>query len=98
MVDIFEAGPVIMCRLDDVRIVKNSRKSTVDEIITGEMGPADYIVTNIRTDFRACMGPVIPTPEGGVRLHADSARALEIERGDPVRFGPLRPSVSPKEA
>lgn len=98
MVDIFEAGPIIICPLDDVRIVKESRNSTVDEITAGEMGPPDFIVTNTRKEFCACMGPVVPNPDGGVQLHADTARALEVDKGDRVRFGPLRPSSPPKES
>ena len=34
MVDIFEAGPLIQCRLADLRIVKESRNSRVDEIVS----------------------------------------------------------------
>ena len=97
MVDIFEAGPVIISRLNDVRIVKESRNFTVDEITAGEKGPADFIITNTRMDFRACMGLVVPIPDGGVQLHTDTARALGIEKGERVRIGTLRPSAPPKE-
>ncbi|MEJ2716046.1 MAG: arginine N-succinyltransferase [Deltaproteobacteria bacterium] len=97
MVDIFEAGPIIVCQLDDVRIVRESRNSTVREITAAEMGPADFIITNTSVDFCACMGPVVTFPDGEVQLHADTARALGIEKGDPVRFGPLRPAAPQKE-
>jgi arginine N-succinyltransferase len=97
MVDIFEAGPIISCPLNEIRIVRESGAAVVHEITDQEIESVDYIITNTVEDFRACVGPVFFMPEGGVRLNADTAQALKVTAGDRVRFGPLRPLAQRKE-
>lgn len=94
MIDIFEAGPIIMCRLEDIRIVRESATDTVQELSGDEAEKADFIITNARKDFRACAGNVERLSGGGVCLARPIAEALEVRVGDRVRFGPLRPSLS----
>lgn len=97
MVDIFEAGPIISCKLDEIRIVKESRTTTVDEITENQVESIPYIITNTGDDFRACMGPVVSTSGGGVRITTQSANGLNVMIGDRIRFGPLRPAESRAE-
>jgi arginine N-succinyltransferase len=98
MVDIFEAGPIISCSLDNIRIVKESGESVVDEIVDEGLGSPAFIVTDTGEDFRACMGPVTPSQGGGVRVSDRSARALGIGVGDRVYYGPLRPRAPREES
>lgn len=98
MVDIFEAGPIISCPLDDIRIVRETAESIVDEVVDEEPGPRASIITNTGEDFRACMGGVAPSQGGGVCVTDRSARALEIGVGDRVRYGPLRPKAPREES
>jgi arginine N-succinyltransferase len=93
MVDIFEAGPIISCRLEDIRIVQESRDTTVEEIETGEIESDWFIVTNTVEEFRATMGPAQILPGGGARLTEPVAKVLEVGQGDRVRIGPVRPSA-----
>jgi arginine N-succinyltransferase len=97
MVDIFEAGPIINCSLNDIRIVRESRESPVEEIAEEGLGQPAYIITNTSEDFRACMGPAVPSPDGGVRVSHRSAEALQLKVGDKVRYGPLRPLTPGKD-
>jgi len=97
MVDIFEAGPIISCLLDNIRIVKESGESQVEEIASQELESATFIVTNTGEDFRACMGAVVPMPGEGVRVSDQTAEALGLKVGDRVRYGPLRPRTPRKE-
>jgi arginine N-succinyltransferase len=96
MVDIFEAGPVISCKLDDVRIVRESTKATVEAIVEDVPESEDFIVLKTREDFRACVGRVATTPAGGLVIHAQTAETLAAAIGDALRFGPLRPRA-PRE-
>lgn len=97
MVDIFEAGPVIQCRIADLRIVKESRNTHVDEITAEEIDSVPFIIANVSGNFRASMGPVGYSPSGGVLLTRHSADALDLKVGDRVRVSPVRPSPPGRE-
>jgi len=97
MVDIFEAGPVIQCRIADLRIVKESRKAHVDEITAEEIDSVPFIIANVGGSFRACLGLVGYSPSGGVLLTRQNADALDLKVGDRVRVAPVRPSTSGRE-
>jgi arginine N-succinyltransferase len=98
MVDIFEAGPIIKCPLKDVRVVRESSVRTVvdvqahDHLVAGR-----FLITNARSDFRACVGPVELLPEGGVRLSRETAQALQVTVRDRVRIAPLHPGETRKD-
>ena len=91
MVDIFEAGPVIYCKVNEIRIVKESRKSVVAEIATEPIESIPFIITNTQKEFRACMGSIAES-RGKVRITKETADLLQVAAGDRVRFSPLRPS------
>lgn len=97
MVDIFEAGPVISARLFQIRIVKESLTAQIGEVVSDELGPPCYLVTNSRLDFRACSANVEMAPHGGIRIDASVADALQVQEGDRVRFGRLHPMRNPEE-
>ncbi|MGB6066236.1 MAG: arginine N-succinyltransferase [Desulfomonilaceae bacterium] len=94
MVDIFEAGPLVQCRLADIRIVKESHNSRVDEIVAEGIDSVTFIIAKAGHDFRACMGPVGYSPSGGICLPLQVAEALHLKLGDKVRVSPLRPSTT----
>ncbi len=92
MVDIFEAGPIISCRLEQLRIVKESRSAVVEEVCSGPTERPGFIIINTGEDFRACLGAVTMVSAEGVQLDAGLAEALSVRVGDRVRFSPARPS------
>jgi arginine N-succinyltransferase len=98
MVDMFDAGPTITCPLKDIRVVRESRKVPVSEVVAEGLGGEEQLITNARAEFRACTGPVETAPDGGVRITAECAKALGVKVGDAVRFAPLRPSVAKARA
>ena len=54
-VDIFDGGPTVTARTDEIRTVRESREETIAEI--GDGGPAKVLVAAGRLkDFRACCG------------------------------------------
>ena len=93
MVDMFDAGPIVTCPLKDIRVVRESRKAAVAEVAEIEPAVPPQLVTNARTEFRACAA-ALEEVGGGVRLSAEAARALGVAVGDPVRYAPLRPTVA----
>ncbi len=97
MVDIFEAGPVVQCRIADLRIVKESRDAHVDEITDEDMDSVPFIIANVGRNFRAAMGQVGYSPSGGVILTQKTAAALDLSVGNSVRVAPLRPSAPGRE-
>ncbi len=91
MIDIFEAGPVMQCELDKIRIVRESRKKVVADINAESIESASFIITNTQQEFRACMGS-ISKYRGKVRITKETAESLQIKVGDSVRFSPIKPS------
>ncbi|HMK35816.1 MAG TPA: arginine N-succinyltransferase [Desulfomonilaceae bacterium] len=89
MVDIFEAGPIIHCRLDEIRIVQESRHVVVQEITSDPVKSIPFVMINAGRGFRAGVGNVEQGPKGGVRIRAETAEALHLDVGGKIRFGPL---------
>ncbi|HTY26011.1 MAG TPA: arginine N-succinyltransferase [Desulfomonilaceae bacterium] len=96
MVDIFEAGPIIQCNLDEIRIVKESQAGAVTEIASAGIESDRFIICSSQKDFRACVGTV-DRINGGVRITRETAALLQVTLGDRVRFGPFRPSKTSDE-
>jgi arginine N-succinyltransferase len=92
MVDIFEAGPLVYCRLDEIRIVRESKSAWVYEITDKEIESPRYIIANTDTDFRACFGAAEDAIESGIRIGPETAGALNVKVGSRVRYGPAHPA------
>lgn len=93
MVDIFEAGPIIVANRNKIRIVRESIETTIREIASDQLLSVNHIVAAVDEEFRACVGSVAHTADGGARIEARVAEALKLRIGDRIRFGPLRPSA-----
>ncbi|MGA8832180.1 MAG: arginine N-succinyltransferase [Desulfomonilaceae bacterium] len=94
MVDIFDAGPMVACPLDDIRIVKDSVRAVVENITSSPIQSPISIITKTGKDFRSCMGAVNTTMSGGASIEIGVAKALKLEIGDSIRFGLIRPEGS----
>ena len=92
-VDIFEAGPVVSCKVKKVRMVKESRIGRVDEIRSSIANSSEYIIANVNRmeSFRACVGGVLIVADSSIALSHAAAKALKITIGDSVRYSPIRP-------
>ena len=95
MVDIFEAGPVIGCELENVRAVRES-KTVVVKQINDDISPDNepQVLSNTQEDFRACCAPVQESMEGGVAIDNVTSLALGVRLGDTIRYVALRPAES----
>src|SRR5207237_10390998 len=90
MVDMFDAGPIITCPLKDIRVVRESKKVPVSEIVVGELAGEEQLIANARAEFRACTGAAQTAPDGGARISAACAKALGVKQAEAGRFAPLR--------
>ncbi|MFH1113370.1 MAG: arginine N-succinyltransferase [Pseudomonadota bacterium] len=95
VVDIFEAGPVMQCRVDDIRVIRESRKAVVAEVRLGPDEPRSHIVCTQQGQFRCFIGAVAGDENAGarVRLREDLGDVLRV--GDTIRFAPLRSQDQP---
>ncbi|PAJ82414.1 arginine N-succinyltransferase [Burkholderia ubonensis] len=90
-VDIFDAGPVLECHVNDLRTV---RESVVVPVAIGvpDAG-ADALKSLVSNtslgDFRVGVAPGV-VANGAFVLSADDAAALDVKAGDPVRVLPLK--------
>ncbi len=90
MVDIFEAGPILSSRLDEIRVVRASKAAVIAEIIDEEIESPPSIVTNTHEQLRACRAGLMRADEG-VTLSRSTAEALMVTAGERVRYSPLHP-------
>ena len=94
-VDIFDAGPVLECHVNDLRTV---RESVVVPVAIGTPSATDDVRSLVSNTsmlgFRVGTAPG-GVEEGAMRLSADDAAALEVSEGDLVRV--LMSSNKPKK-
>ena len=86
-VDIFDGGPTVTARTDDLRSIRESRAATVGRLCTSGDGFARALVaTGLLTEFRAWIGHVGAELEPGTcALPAGEAGVMSVKIGDVVR-------------
>lgn len=91
--DIFDGGATLEAELDELRVVKESRKVTVSTNEAPVSTPdSTLLVANDRyLNYRATLAPGHFSPEGVLYLTPSTADALEIKTGDRVRVVSLNP-------
>ncbi|MXN77973.1 arginine N-succinyltransferase [Burkholderia sp. 4701] len=90
-VDIFDAGPVLECHVNDLRTV---RESVVVPVSIGvpdvrDDTPKSLVSNTSLGDFRVGVAPGV-VANGAFVMSADDAAALDVKAGDPVRVLPLK--------
>ena len=85
-VDIFDGGPTMTARTDQVRSIADARDSAVVGIGCGD-GKDALVATGHLADFRAAFGKVHETEEGVV-LAEECARTLDVRETDHVMHVP----------
>ncbi|MEL7189634.1 MAG: arginine N-succinyltransferase [Pseudomonadota bacterium] len=82
-VDIFDGGPSMIARTDDVTSVKNSTSAKLTGMNVGE-GERAILATGRLSDFRACYGARVLDDNGGIAIDAQAADKLDVSEGDIV--------------
>jgi len=90
MVDIFDAGPCVSCRRDDIRTVRESRTAVVEEIDSKAIESATYMIGCYDPAFRASMGKLRIIGDYRVGIESELAEVLGVGEGSTVRYASLR--------
>lgn len=80
-VDIFDGGPSMTARTDQIATIRDRCERRVAAI--GEGGSPSLLATGRLADFRACMGDAT-VRDDGIVIDAEAARALNVAVGDTV--------------
>jgi arginine N-succinyltransferase len=82
-VDIFDGGPTMVARTDNVTSVKHASQCAVTAVDAGE-GERAILATGHLATFRACFGARVLDGEGGIAIDSASADLLDVCAGDKV--------------
>ena len=86
-IDIFDGGPTVTARTDDIRTVREAQAEKVTEIADG--GPVKVLAAAGRLNkFRACAASIKRLPKKGLQIDPQAAELLEIGVGDTVMTVP----------
>jgi arginine N-succinyltransferase len=84
-VDIFDGGPTVTARTDDIRSIRDARCEKIAAI--ADDGPLKMMVCAGRlADFRACYASVKKLGRQGIQVDTETARVLEVDVGDTVHM------------
>jgi arginine N-succinyltransferase len=82
-IDVFDGGPTVTARTDQIRTVRESLSETIGEI--GDGGRTKMLVATGRLkDFRACCASVKRLPKKGICIDREAAELLGVGVGDEV--------------
>lgn len=84
-IDIYDGGPKVEAKLSEVRAVKSCAEDIIVEIHRNPIESAKYILSNNRTDFKACFSNLLKGTKG-ISISADAAEALQLSVGDRARY------------
>jgi arginine N-succinyltransferase len=84
-VDIFDGGPTMTARTDQVRTIRDARDATVDAVGDGPGGTEALVATGRLAAFRCAYGRVADH-DGVVTIDPECARALGIAAGDAISW------------
>lgn len=87
-IDIFDGGPTVAVRTDQIRTIRESRAFTFGGIHDGDGGTPMILGAGRLSDFAACLGRVRIGEDGQATLDAASAALLGLEAGDAFTGAP----------
>jgi arginine N-succinyltransferase len=86
LVDIFDAGPTVAARRDDIATIRSSQRRRVRVVDTVD-GPEHLVSLDAIERFRAVRAPVRLVADEA-ELGREAAQALRLEDGDMIRMAP----------
>lgn len=88
MIDIFDGGPVVSCKRDEIAAVQRVVEAPIIEVAEA-LDATEAILASRQGGFRAMIGPARQTDTGMIISQA-VAVTLGVREGDPVALLPLR--------
>lgn len=80
-IDLFDAGPRVLCKREAIATIKQSKIYRVNAIRSIES--PNILIANTHIEFRVCLGKAIKENEGAV-IDPMTADLLEIQTGDQI--------------
>ena len=97
-VDIFDGGPSLFCKTNEVRSIRESVKGKLTAIEEHlEASEPAHLISNTQIDFRAVKGNIQWTDEGAT-VDQVTALRLNLKVGDDIRSVSLRPTGTPVQS
>jgi arginine N-succinyltransferase len=90
LVGIFEPGPVVIGKLDNIRTIKKSKVAEIAKIDSEGIEEEVFIISKHTPEFRACLGPVKALKGDQVQISPVTAAALKMRLGDKIRYVTLK--------
>jgi arginine N-succinyltransferase len=81
-VDIFDGGPTMVARTDEIRTVREARDMVLERLSDEGGGQDMMIAAGQRASFAVCYGHVRAAADGGAMLDTRAASLLGIQPGD----------------
>lgn len=81
-VDIFDGGPTVNARIDDLKSIRGARETEVAALADAIDAPAQLVATGMLHDFQAFLSPLA---DAGRTLPASIATALGVAPGTRIR-------------
>ena len=81
-VDIFDGGPTMSARTDEIRTVREARELVLTAIDDNNVGKRMMLAAGQRKDFASGYGHVLIATDGGATLDAAAARLLGVRPDD----------------
>ncbi len=85
-IDIFDAGPTLRVRKNDIRTIKESKRYQITKIVSEAATEKKYMMGNERIDFRALISTAIIHDDETLSLPYETSIALEVGLGDWIRL------------
>jgi len=89
LVDIFDGGPTVHCKLSEIRAIKASIPGTIANIEGSVEHGVQQLIANARLDFKACLGETC-WHDDEVTIDQVSALRLGLRVGDHIRCVDLK--------
>ena len=96
LVGIFEPGPVLEAKLENIRCFKESKVVEVGEISEERFESDTFIISTSGSEkkFKTTLGPIKELSGGKVKISATNATALKLRLGDKLRYVHFKPGKS----
>ena len=91
-IDIFDGGPMVKVDTAEIRSIKDSVRGTFSATAS-QISSDHMIICNDSLRFRACLGQASIDENSQVTITNETALALGLRIGDPIRFVPVRPAA-----
>ncbi len=83
-IDVFDAGPLVDARIDDIKTVQDSRVATVSAIADQQNAPEMLMSAGRLNDFRVVRAPAMLDGDA-IKIGDEAAKVLGVKKGDTIR-------------